>query len=73
MKDNKDYYIFEFEKDSNETPVTLKFEKLEEFDGYKNVEFFYKASSGKTYDIENDYFECVDSSKTFLLKSNSEK
>lgn len=72
FQDINNYYIFEFEKESSEIPVTLKFEKLKDISKYETVEFFYKSSRDIIYKIENDYFECVNESKTFLLNSNSE-
>ena len=74
-KNSDDYYIFEFEKDSNsnETEITLKFEKKKDLSEFKEVRLFYKAINYDVGTIENDYFECVNSSKKFLIRSNTEK
>ena len=51
----------------------MKFEKKKDLSEFKEVRLFYKAINYDVGTIENDYFECVNSSKKFLIRSNTEK
>ena len=67
-----DYYVYQFEKESDEMPIKIYFEKLSSIDN-KKMEFEFYAYNEDIKKIDKDYFEYISEEKYFYLMPNSEK
>ena len=66
------YYVYQFEKESDEMPIKIYFEKLSSIDN-KKMEFKFFAYNEDIKKIDKDYFEYISEEKYFYLISSSEK
>lgn len=67
------YYVYQFEKDSNEMPINIYVEKINSFNNYETIEFEFYAYNEEIKKIDKDYFEYISEEKYFYLMPSSEK
>ena len=65
------YYVYQFERQSDEIPIKLYIEKIRSFTDYQSIEFDFYAYTEKIKNIDNDYFECISDEKYFHIIPNS--
>ena len=66
-----DYYIFQFPRNLVETLVQLHFQQIDTlYREDEKVNFYYK-SLDDIININKNYFECIKSTKHFLIKDNN--
>ncbi len=69
---SSNYYVYQFEKDSNEMPINIYVEEIKSFTDYEKIEFeFYAYEEIKN--IKTDFFDCISEEKYFHLMPNSDK
>lgn len=66
------FYVFQFYKASNEMPIKIYFEQINHFSDYKTVDLYFLAFNVDMKIINDDYFECISTEKSFRLMSNSQ-
>ena len=65
------YYVYQFERQSDEIPIKLYIERIKSFTDYQSMEFDFYAYNEEIKNINNDYFECISDEKYFHIIPNS--
>ena len=66
------YYVYQFYRTSNEMPIKIYFENTDSISDYKEIELKFFAFNEDMKIINDDYFECISTEKSFRLMSNSQ-
>ncbi len=67
-----EYYVYQFYRASNEMPIKIYFENTDSISDYKKIEIKFFAFNEDMTIINDDYFECISTEKSFRLMSNSQ-
>ena len=70
---SENYYVYQFERNSEEIPIILLFSTLHISNSYEKINFIFKTFKTELITIQNNFEKCIKDEEMFLVKPNDNK
>jgi len=72
--DSDNYYVYQFQKTSNEIPISLHFTELKDSENSIKIDLVYNSFNKNMIEIKQDYpYNCITSEEMYVIQYDSNK